>query len=48
MKAVLCSALRKLDESRAESETLGRRMDKLAEAWDLGRLLKDGPIEAVG
>jgi hypothetical protein len=39
---------RKLEEWRAENETRGRPVEKLVEAWDLGRLQKDSDVESLG
>jgi hypothetical protein len=47
-KAALSSARRKLEEWRAENETQGRPVEKLVEACDLGRLLRDSESESVG
>jgi hypothetical protein len=36
-RAALCWAPRKIEEWRAEKETLGRQVEKLVEGLDLGR-----------
>jgi hypothetical protein len=36
-KGALCWAQRKLEEWRAENETLGRQVERLVEGLDLGR-----------
>jgi hypothetical protein len=36
-KAGVCSAQGRLEEWRAETGTLGRLVEKVVEAWDLGR-----------
>jgi hypothetical protein len=48
MKAALCSGPRKVDESRAENEIVGRQAGKLTESSCWGLVLKDSQIESPG